>query len=114
LLDRHHREEDRCGNEWDYGFSNYEARGGWEARFNEAADKVYTHYCGDRCSGHVGYLEWAQRRHVHQPARVPGHRDVERESGTFSVYVKRIKVYNSVCVNVTGLEPDWGGRYSGQ
>ena len=36
------------------------------------------------------------------------------ESDTFSVYVKRIKVYDSIRVSVTGLEPGWGGRYSGQ
>ena len=69
---------DRYGDEWDYGFSDRETHGKWEARFNEAADKVYMHYCGDHRSGHVGHLKWAQRRHVHQPARVPGHRDVER------------------------------------
>ncbi|RLF01934.1 MAG: hypothetical protein DRK00_10695 [Thermoprotei archaeon] len=94
---------DRYGNEWGYGFANYQSCGRWEARFVKDKDRVYVYYNGS----YIDYLKWFSEDMYTSPYVYLDIGIWSGESGTYSVAIFYLKIYESLYVNVTGLEAGW-------
>ena len=94
---------DRYGYEWDYEIEDGQVCGRWLVHFVEEDDKVYVYYNGS----YVNYLKYFSSGMYERPYVYLDVGIWSGESGTYSIAIPYLKVYDSLYVNVTGLEAGW-------